>query len=108
MMGADGGIPIARALMARNWISAHDEEKDDRGVGVKLLKCDRNNVDTVKRKIAQVDDRWQCEVVSMDVGAELTMTSPTERKDPITLTCSGSEAVGLGVEATAFRFHDGE
>lgn len=107
MMGLDGGIQIARALMARNWISAHDEAKDDRGVGVKLLKCDRNDVDAVKRKIAQVDGAWQCEVMSMDVGAETTLTNRTERKSLKSPDCVNNEAVGLGVEATGFRFHDG-
>lgn len=107
MMGADGGIQIARALMARNWISAHDEAKDDRGVGVKLLKCSRNDVDAVKSKIAQIDGTWQCEVMSMDVGAETRLTSPTERLNASITKRSGSETVGLGVEATGFRFHDG-
>lgn len=106
MMGVDNGIRIAEALMARNWISAHDEAKDDRGVGVKLLKCDRNDVDVVRRKLAQLDVSWQCNVMSMDVGAEVRLTIPTERKDPDSVHRSKCEAVGLGVGTTSFRFHD--
>lgn len=106
-MGVDGGIQIAKALMARNWISAHDEAKDDRGVGVKLLKCDRNDVDAVNKRIAGIDGTWQCEVMSMDVGAEVRLTTPTERKNLKSADYTGTKAVGLGVEATGFRFHDG-
>lgn len=106
MMGVDGGIQIAKALMARNWISAHDEAKDDRGVGVKLLKCDRNDVNAVKRRIAEIDGTWQCEVMSMDVGAEVRLTIPTERRNLKSIDYAGNKTVGLGVEATGFRFHD--
>lgn len=106
-MGVDGGIEIARALMAQNWISAHDEDKDNKGVGVKLLKCDRNDPETVRRKIAQVDNSWDCEVRSLDAGIEVTLTSYAGLKDSKTPTYSEGEAVGLGVEATGFRFHDG-
>ena len=75
MMGVDSGLEIARALMARCWISAHDEVKDDRGVAVKLLKCDRNSAEMVQAKLAQLDDSWHCDVESLDVGAELCLTA---------------------------------
>lgn len=107
MMGMDGGIEIARALMARNWISAHDEEKDDRGVGIKLLKCNRNSVDLVKQEIARVDNTWECEVRSLDVGTEVRLLSHSKRTDPTILTCSGGEAIGLGVDMAGFGCHDG-
>lgn len=106
-MGAEGGIQIAKALMARNWISAHDEAKDDRGVGVKLLKCDRTDVDSVQRKIALLDNTWRCNVVSLDVGASMTMTSSDGAKDLKMARHNNGEGLGLGVEATGFRFHDG-
>lgn len=79
-MGVDSGMDIARALMARCWISAHDEVKDDRGVAVKLLKCDRNSAEMVQAKLAQVDDTWQCNVKSLDVGAEICLTAGTGSK----------------------------
>ncbi|MBA7492862.1 hypothetical protein ES702_03415 [subsurface metagenome] len=106
-MGVNGGIQIARALMAKNWISAHDEDKDNKGVGVKLLKCDRNDAYAVREKIAQIDGTWECEVISLDVGREVSLTSYAVQKDQKTSMCNGSEAVGLGVEVTGFRFHDG-
>src|SRR5207248_5725133 len=37
MMGSTGGVEIARGLMARCWLSAHDEAKDDRGLAVAKL-----------------------------------------------------------------------
>lgn len=106
-MGVDGGIEIARALMAKNWISAHDEDKDNKGVGVKLLKCDRNDPETVRRKIAQVDNRWNCEIRSLDVGTEVTLTSYAGHKDLKALTRSEDETVGLGVEVIGFRYQGG-
>lgn len=99
-MGVDGGLEIARALMARCWISAHDEEKDDRGLAVKLLKCDRNNEHIVKDKLARAENAWDCDVRALDVGAEILLSTDPDRK-----ALAGSSA-GLGVEIAQFRFHD--
>lgn len=98
MMGVDSGMEIARALMARCWISAHDEVKDDQGVAVKLLKCDRHNADSVKAKLAQLDDSWRCNVKSLDVGAEICLTAElsTRRK---------SSGLGFGVSVEQLGMH---
>ncbi|KAK5085840.1 hypothetical protein LTS08_006577 [Lithohypha guttulata] len=95
MMGAEGGIQIARTLMARCWISAHDEEKDDRGVAVKLLKCNRNNADMVRDKLASTEKGWDCDVRSLDVGEEILLVANPEQKG-----VGGDESgnIGLGVE----------
>lgn len=36
--GAPGGVELARLLRARNWIGAHDEVKDNRGVATSWLR----------------------------------------------------------------------
>lgn len=92
MMGAEGGMEIAKALMARCWISAHDEEKDDRGVAVKLLRCDRNDAEKVRQSLSEVDERWSCDVRSLEVGEEICLTARNEKMSMKIL-----EEVGLGV-----------
>ncbi|ETN39902.1 uncharacterized protein HMPREF1541_06128 [Cyphellophora europaea CBS 101466] len=78
MSGAAGGAKIARALMARCWISAHDEEKDDKGVSVKQLKVKRCQAEDVHKVLWAGDDGewlkqkgWTCDVRSLDVGKEM-------------------------------------
>ena len=91
-MGVDSGIEIARALMARCWISAHDEEKDDRGIAVKLLKCNRNSANFVYEKLTTVDNSWHCDVRSLDVGASVCLTADTDVTKHLP-----SEGMGLGM-----------
>lgn len=80
MSGAVGGAKIARALMARCWISAHDEEKDDKGMSVKQLKIQRNQAADVRKALwAGEEGRWlrekgwTCDVRSLDPGQEMTI-----------------------------------
>ncbi|KAF2144602.1 uncharacterized protein K452DRAFT_223126 [Aplosporella prunicola CBS 121167] len=49
--GKPGGVEIASKLMARCWLSAHDEEKDNRGVSVRMLKVSKFNVEEVKKSL---------------------------------------------------------
>lgn len=49
--GTPGGIDIARKLFPRVWISAHDEEKDNRGMSVKSLKTKRYAVEDVRASL---------------------------------------------------------
>jgi len=100
-MGVDGGLEIAKALMARCWISAHDEVKDDRGVAVKLLKCDRNSAKLVKSKIEQAEGGWECDVRSLDVGAEVRLRAGDGRRKK-----SNISGVGLGIGLPQIRFND--
>lgn len=76
MYGATGGVEIAKALMTRTWISAHDEEKDDRGVAVKLLKTRKWPAELIRQQIAENEDKkgWNCDVRALDVGAEVKLT----------------------------------
>jgi hypothetical protein len=78
MSGAAGGAKIARALMARCWISAHDEEKDDKGFSVKQLKIRRNQADDVRKALWAGEDGawlrqkgWTCDVRSLEAGKEM-------------------------------------
>lgn len=103
MMGADAGLEIAKALMARCWISAHDEVKRDRGVAVKLLNCDRNSAKLVADKISQTEGSWECDVRSLDAGAEVMLRADGHQKKKPT-----NKGLGLGLDISHFRSHGGE
>lgn len=83
MTGMHGGAEIARALMTRCWISAHDEEKDDRGVSVKRLRVKRITAEQVRRALWEGEEGewlkkkgWTCDVRSLNVGRDM-LISPT-------------------------------
>lgn len=73
MTGIDGGMQIARSLMARVWLSAHDEAKDDRGLSVKKLKVKRATAEEVRRQLWQSEqgNGWVCDVRNLRNGAEM-------------------------------------
>ena len=50
-MGMPGGLEIARNLLAKCWISAHDEDKDKSGVSVAKLAISKYTVADVKRLV---------------------------------------------------------
>ena len=71
--GIDGGMQIARSLMARVWLSAHDEAKDDRGLSVKRLKIKRASAEEVRKQLWQSEKNhgWTCDVRNLPNGAEM-------------------------------------
>ena len=78
MTGSVGGVEIARGLMARCWLSAHDEAKDDRGVSVRQLRLTRVTPEQVRRALWAGPEGewlrkkgWCCDVRSLGVGAEM-------------------------------------
>ena len=78
MAGCDGGVQIARGLMARHWVSAHDEAKDDRGLAVAKLVTTRTTPEEVRRKLREGPEGellqkrgWTCDVRNLGVGAEM-------------------------------------
>jgi hypothetical protein len=80
MMGSNGGVEIARGLMARCWISAHDEAKDDRGLAVSKLVTTSATPEDVRRKLWEGREGellrktgWMCDVRTLDVGAEMVI-----------------------------------
>jgi hypothetical protein len=91
MTGMEGGAEIARALMARCWISAHDEVKDDRGLSVKKLRVQRTSADEVRKHLWDGEHGewlrkkgWMCDVRSLKPGKEM-LIGPTRD------LCSGME-----------------
>ena len=80
MAGATGGMQIARKLMARCWLSAHDEAKDDQGFSVKQLKVNRMAPDEVRKALWEGEEGeglkktgWLCDVRSLEVGKEMVI-----------------------------------
>lgn len=78
MAGMEGGAEIARELMARCWISAHDEPKDDRGISVKKLRVTRISADDVRRHLWEGEHGswlkkkgWTCDVRQLEPGREM-------------------------------------
>ncbi|KAI9810337.1 MAG: hypothetical protein M1827_006304 [Pycnora praestabilis] len=78
--GFPGGLEIARNLLAKAWISAHDEEKDNRGFSVSAISTRRFGAEEVRRMITEGEDpgrqgknRTLTDVVVLDCGEELRM-----------------------------------
>jgi hypothetical protein len=46
--GSPGGLQIARSLYAKAWISAHDAEKNNSGLGVKKVRVGKFAADKIK------------------------------------------------------------
>ena len=70
--GLPGGVEIAQKLMARCWISAHDEDKDNSGLSVMSTKTRKHNIDEV-REMLQRERRSNIDVVNLEVGAEMVL-----------------------------------
>jgi hypothetical protein len=94
MTGMFGGAEIARALMARCWISAHDEPKDNRGLSVKKLRLKRGSAEEVRKHLWQGEDGewlrkkgWTCDVRQLEPGREMLV-------GPMRDLCSGMEGKG--------------
>ena len=47
--GSPGGLEIARSLYAKAWISAHDADKDNRGISVKQVRIGKFGIEEIKR-----------------------------------------------------------
>lgn len=68
--GLPGGIEIAQSLMARCWISAHDEEKNNKGLSVAKVVTRKHHVDEVRSMVGGCT-----EVVVLEVGEERILTA---------------------------------
>jgi hypothetical protein len=78
MMGGGCGVEIARGLMARCWLSAHDELKDDRGLAVTKLVTTMMTAEEVRRKLWEGPEGEllrkrgrTCDVRTLGVGMEM-------------------------------------
>lgn len=81
MTGSTGGVEIARGLMARCWLSAHDEAKDDRGLSVAKIKTTRITPEQVRKQLWEGAEGewlrkrgWNCDVRNLAVGAEMLIS----------------------------------
>ena len=73
--GAPGGVALAREARAKNWIGAHDEKKDARGVGTKMLRTHQYDTDEVV-KMLQAEQQatgqiWRTKVHVLNQGEEM-------------------------------------
>ena len=71
--GLPGGLEIARNLLARAWISAHDEDKKNSGISVSNVKTRKYSVDEVRAMVAKVNTNVKTEVRVLDVGDEMVL-----------------------------------
>lgn len=66
--------------MARCWLSAHDEPKEDKGISVSRIKTSRMSPEDIRRALWRGPDGewlrtkgWTCDVRSLGVGAEMVI-----------------------------------
>lgn len=67
--GLPGGVEIVQNLMAKYWISAHDEDKDNSGLSVKKVVTRKYNAEEVREMVAK--RKGGTGVVVLDCGEEL-------------------------------------
>lgn len=65
--GSPGGLQIARSLYARAWISAHDADKNNRGLSVKQVRIGKFATEELERLLQE--DR---------IEGKRTTTAPTQ------------------------------
>ena len=70
--GVPGGVEIAQNLMAKCWISAHDEEKDSSGLSVMSVKTRKYNTEEAREMLRQQKGN-NVDVVTLGVGAEMVL-----------------------------------
>jgi hypothetical protein len=73
--GSPGGIQIAQSLYARAWISAHDADKNNRGLSVKQTRVGKYAVEEIKRLLQQeekikLSTSRQVNVIALASGEE--------------------------------------
>ena len=69
--GLPGGVEIARNLMARCWVSAHDEDKDNTGLSVMQVKTRKYNIEEVDEMVRSLSGSTS--VFNLGVGQELVL-----------------------------------
>ncbi|KAI9823612.1 MAG: hypothetical protein M1832_002393 [Thelocarpon impressellum] len=73
--GMPGGMQIARSLMARCWISAHDEEKEVRGLTSIPVRTRKHTPDEVRRAVAGAMGKRGAEVVVLGMDEDLSLSA---------------------------------
>ncbi|KAL8909495.1 MAG: hypothetical protein Q9207_000175 [Kuettlingeria erythrocarpa] len=74
--GIPGGIEIAKNLMARHWIGAHDEDKENSGLSVMKIRLKKYGLDEVRECVRrEFGGRGDCEVRVLECGEEMCIQS---------------------------------
>ena len=71
--GSPGGLEIAKNLLARCWIRAHDEEKIVGGVTAKPVRTRKYTRDEVEQMVREAMGKMGTAVITLNVGGQLTM-----------------------------------
>ena len=73
--GLPGGVEIAQNLMARCWVSAHDEDKDNTGLSVMQVKTRKYTTEEVDAMCREDRGGGGTSVVNLGVGQEMVLRS---------------------------------
>ncbi|KAI4124682.1 MAG: hypothetical protein LQ338_004682 [Usnochroma carphineum] len=74
--GVFNGLEIAKNLMARHWIGAHDEVKENSGLAVMKVKMKKFAVEEVRECVRrELGGGGGCDVRVLDVGEEMCVKS---------------------------------
>jgi len=71
--GLPGGVEMAQNLMARYWIKAHEEDKENSGLAVKKVMTRKYTIQEVKELLQERGKRGRCgtTVVALRVGQDM-------------------------------------
>lgn len=76
--GSPGGLQIAQSLYAQAWISAHDADKNNRGISVKQVRIGKFAVDEIKKMFRDSrEDEKRKKIAGTDV---ISLTSGQEHR----------------------------
>lgn len=70
--GLPGGVEIAQNLMAKCWISAHDEDKDNSGLSVMSTKTRKHSIEEVREMLRQ-ERGGNTDVVNLASGDQVVL-----------------------------------
>ncbi|KAK2791322.1 hypothetical protein FQN52_004999 [Onygenales sp. PD_12] len=66
-----GGVALAKKLRPKCWIGAHDEDKVNGGISVKLLKIEKELVEDIRKMVAE--GGVECDIRDLGVGEEVVL-----------------------------------
>ncbi len=71
--GLPGGVEMAQNLMARYWIKAHDEDKENSGLAVMKVMTRKYTIEEVKEMLQERGRAGRCgtTVVALNIGQEI-------------------------------------
>ncbi|MCJ1395036.1 hypothetical protein MMC18_007917 [Xylographa bjoerkii] len=76
--GMQGGLELAQSLLARYWISAHDEDKESSGFSIKNCVTRKHTLEEVRTLVkgSRRGSRAPIDVMVLDCGAETLIEVP--------------------------------